>query len=117
MRIYQKLFNHSNKKTNAFLKKSLCFSIILLFLIVPIKTVKSDCGTSLSKRDAVQLSFIHLDLLAWQSDYAPYLMGFQVIENYYDLGRRNIAQTIQRFAVLFCGSFTQFYQFVELRII
>ena len=90
MRIYQKLFNHSNKKTNAFLKKSLCFGIILLFLIVPIKTVKSDCGTSLSKRDAQQLSFIHLDLLAWQSDYAPYLMGFQVIENYYDLGRRDI---------------------------
>jgi hypothetical protein len=59
----------------------------LSFLIVPMPNAKSDCGT-LGSRAAERISFVHLDLLAWQSDYAPYLMGYQVIENYYALSRR-----------------------------
>ena len=63
-------------------------TVFLLFLLLPMHTAKSDCGT-LGNRAAVPISFVHLDLLAWQSDYAPYLMGYQVIENYYRLGQRD----------------------------
>jgi hypothetical protein len=63
-------------------------TVFLLFLVVPIHTAKSDCGT-MGNRAATPISFVHLDLLAWQSDYAPYLMGYQVIENYYMMNRRD----------------------------
>ncbi len=63
-------------------------TLLLAFLIVPMPTAKSDCGT-LGNRAAMPISFVHLDLLAWQSDYAPYLMGYHVIENYYNMSRRD----------------------------
>ncbi len=77
-----------NKKIiNALSKSLFIVFIILLFLIIPMPTAKSDCGT-FGSRAATRISFVHLDLLAWQSDYAPYLMGYQVIENYYAMNRR-----------------------------
>lgn len=63
-------------------------TVILLFLIIPMRPAKSDCGT-LGNRAAQHISFVHLDLLAWQSDYAPYLMGYQVIDNYYRMSQRD----------------------------
>jgi hypothetical protein len=63
-------------------------TVILLFLLVPMRTANSDCG-ALGNRAATPISFVHLDLLAWQSDYAPYLMGYHVIENYYMMNQRD----------------------------
>ncbi len=68
-------------------KSFLIVAVVLLFLVVPMPIAKSDCG-ALGSRAAERISFVHLDLLAWQSDYAPYLMGYQVIENYYMMNRR-----------------------------
>lgn len=71
-----------------FPKFLLVSTVFLLFLMLPMHTAKSDCGT-MGNRAAVPISFVHLDLLAWQSDYAPYLMGYQVIENYYRMSQRD----------------------------
>ena len=56
----------------------------MLFAILPYQTGKSDCGIQ-----SAHYSFVQLDLLAWQSDYAPYLMGYQVINDIYVLQKRN----------------------------
>ena len=56
----------------------------LLFAILPMRIGKSDCGIK-----TPQYSFVHLDLLAWQSDYAPYLMGYHVINDIYTLQSRD----------------------------
>lgn len=58
---------------------------LLLFAVLPFKIGKSDCGIA----SLAHYSFVHLDLLSWQSDYAPYLMGYQVINDIYVLQRRN----------------------------
>ena len=58
---------------------------LLLFAVLPYQIGKSDCGIS----TPAHYSFVHLDLLAWQSDYAPYLMGYQVINDIYTLQKRN----------------------------
>ena len=58
---------------------------LLLFAVLPFKIGKSDCGIAAP----AHYSFVHLDLLAWQSDYAPYLMGYQVINDIYALQRRD----------------------------
>ena len=58
---------------------------LLLFAILPFQIGKSDCGI----KGPAHYSFVQLDLLAWQSDYAPYLMGYQVINDIYVLQKRD----------------------------
>ncbi len=58
---------------------------LLLFAVLPYQIGKSDCGIT----TPAHYSFVHLDLLAWQSDYAPYLIGYQVINDIYTLQKRN----------------------------
>jgi hypothetical protein len=77
----------SKKSLHKIAKSGLITTILLLFLVVLMPTAKSDCG-AMGSRAAERISFVHLDLLAWQSDYAPYLMGYHVIENYYMMNRR-----------------------------
>ena len=55
----------------------------LFFIIVPIRTVMSDCGISLKN-----YSFVHTDIMESQSDYAPYLMGYGILSNYLMLEKR-----------------------------
>jgi hypothetical protein len=62
-------------------------AIALFFAVLPIQTAYSDCG--MGGLAANNYSFVHLDLLAWQSDYAPYLMGYQVIDNFYGMSKRD----------------------------
>lgn len=66
--------------------RSLLFALcLLLFAVLPLQIGKSDCGI----KAPAHYSFVHLDLLAWQSDYAPYLMGYQVINDIYVLQKRD----------------------------
>jgi hypothetical protein len=67
-------------------QRALFFYLTLLTLL-PLQTAKSDCG--IGGRAAQHYSFVHLDLLAWQSDYAPYLMGYQVIHDIYQMQKRD----------------------------
>ena len=55
----------------------------LFFIILPIRTVMSDCGISLRN-----YSFVHTDIMESQSDYAPYLMGYGILSNYLMLEKR-----------------------------
>lgn len=79
----------------------LIVSISTVFLILPIKTALSDCG--IGGRANKTYSFVHADIMQMQSDYAPYLMGYGVIGNYYSLEKRdpeyddNIAEWRGRF--------------------
>jgi hypothetical protein len=98
MRIWKKLHSSLNKMTGdrqkaigsrsrlriayyRLLPIACCF---MLFTILPFKIGKSDCGIKQQ-----HYSFVQLDYLAWQSEYAPYLMGYQVINDIYVLQKRN----------------------------
>jgi hypothetical protein len=81
-------FFNSGYLIKKIIKPIVITTTLMLFLVIPMQTAKSDCGT-LGSRAAERISFVHLDLLAWQSDYAPYLMGYHVIENYYAMNRRD----------------------------
>ncbi|MBL7814011.1 MAG: hypothetical protein JNL70_03315, partial [Saprospiraceae bacterium] len=85
MKIWKKLFNHSNKISKPNGRNLLLAICLLLFAVLPFRVGKADCGISTSPH----YSFVHLDLLAWQSDYAPYLMGYQVINDIYALQQRD----------------------------
>jgi hypothetical protein len=75
--------------------------ISTVFLILPIRTAFSDCG--IGGRAGKTYSFVNTDIMQMQSDYAPYLMGYGVIGNYYSLEKRdpeyddNIAEWRGRF--------------------
>jgi hypothetical protein len=75
--------------------------ISTVFLILPIRTAFSDCG--IGGRAGKTYSFVNTDIMQMQSDYAPYLMGYGIIGNYYSLVKRdpeyddNIAEWRGRF--------------------
>jgi hypothetical protein len=60
--------------------------ISTMFLILPIRIGKSDCG--IGGRAGKIYSFVNADIMQMQSDYAPYLMGYGVIGDYYRLESR-----------------------------
>ena len=55
----------------------------ILLTVLPLKTAMSDCGVV-----GKNYSFIHTDIMEAQSDYAPYLMGYGVLSNYYLMENR-----------------------------
>lgn len=61
---------------------------LLVFAILPFQIGKTDCGIPAQQH----YSFVQLDYLAWQSDYAPYLMGYQVINDIYALQKNRNPQ-------------------------
>jgi hypothetical protein len=81
--------------------RSLLFAFcLLLFAVLPFQKGKADCGIPTTRH----YSFVHLDLLAWQSDYAPYLMGYQVINDIYVMQKRDpqFDDNIQEWRGRFC---------------
>ena len=63
-------------------------SVSLLFLIMPVQIAKSECGVG-NGRAGKNYSFVHAENFPWQSDYAPYLMGYGAVANYYAIQKRD----------------------------
>ena len=59
---------------------------VLVCTIFPLKIANSDCGIS-DKRDK-KYSFVHTEIMQAQSDYAPYLMGYGILKDFYALENR-----------------------------
>lgn len=76
--------------------------LFVLFLILPIKPAKSDCG--IGGRAYKTYSFVHTDIMQGQADYAPYLMGYGIISDFYALEKREpqIDDNIHEWRGRFC---------------
>ena len=73
-------------KSHRFSGRAAAIVGLFLFVFLPFKIGKTDCGIGVRTHE--NYSLVHLDLFAWQSDYAPYLMGYQVIGDIYALQSR-----------------------------
>ncbi len=76
--------------------------LLFFFLFFPIKSAKSDCG--LGGRSSKTYSLVHTDIMQAQSDYAPYLMGYGVLNDYYALEKREpqVDDNIREWRGRFC---------------
>jgi hypothetical protein len=72
-------------------------------VMFPVRTAMGDCG--IGGRAGRTYSFVHTDIMQMQSDYAPYLMGFGVIGDYYKLEQRDASydDNIGEWRGRFCG--------------
>lgn len=88
--------------SSPFVNMGLSLLIVILFLIVPMRSAQSDCG--ISGRAGKTYSFVHTDMVQEQADYAPYLMGYGIIHDFYALEKRDpqIDDNIREWKGRFC---------------
>jgi hypothetical protein len=78
---------------------------LFIFLIFPYQQSKTDCGVQNAVRLGKTYSFFHAENLNFQSDYAPYLLGYGVMSNFILLEKREayIDDNIKEWQGRFCG--------------
>ncbi len=111
-KIWQKLWIFFDKSALSSLLNQLFFfskkwlrPLAWLFLgVFPLKSTKSDCGVG--GRAGLDYSFFHAENFDFQSEYAPYLLGYGIVADYQLLNTRDASydDNIGEWRSRFCQS-------------